>query len=79
MSSQTYTVKYPEMPIKVAIVQWLLVRTYCTAAKVLERLEKPDGALPPAHVQMLRHICHRLYQQIHLIQRPIYQVQNRWP
>lgn len=79
MSSQTYTAKYYGMPLRVAIVQWLLVRTYCTAAKLLEKLEKPGGALPPSHVLMLRHICHGLYEEIHILQRPIYEGKNRWP
>lgn len=79
MSSQTFTVKYYGMPLRVAILQWLLVRTYCSAAKVLERLEKPGGALPPSHVAMLRHICHGLYEQIRIIQSPIFQGENRWP
>ena len=79
MSSQTYRVTYFGLPLRTALLQWVLVRTFCFTVRLLEQMEIPGGGLPPAHVQMLRHISHALYEQIRILQSPIYYGPNQWP
>lgn len=79
MSTRAFSIEYFGVPWRILGKQWLLVRTYGYAARLLDSLEIPGGAIPPSHVQMLRHICYGLYEQIRVLQSPVYRGQNQWP
>ena len=58
------------LPLRAVIAEYLLVKAFRSVVELQEKLEQPGGALPPAHVMLLRRVGLGLYNQIRLIQAP---------